>query len=273
MVNRSAPGGPIVPQVSYPDVASAIDWLCAAFGFSERLRVTGPDGAVGHAQLRIGEGGVVLRPAGPGQGSGMAADGILPFSVRVGDVDRHHARAAERGARIAEPPTTHPWGERTYRALDLAGHRWTFAHSVADVEPAAWGAEGRDLWGEFSARPRPSFCYLQIPATDVRRSMAFYEGVFGWNIRGREGPNPSFDDAAGRISGSWAAGWPPSREAGLLPSIWVDSIDATLGRVAACGGEIVEPPRRDAPDPGAQWIARFRDPAGNVLGLYQEGPR
>ena len=270
MVNRSAPGGPIVPHVAYGDLAQAIDWLCDAFGFSERLRVTGPDGSVGHAQLRIGEGGVVLRPAREGQGS---ADGVLPFSVRVRDVDRHHAHAQGRGARIVQPPVTHPYGERDYSVLDFAGYRWTFAQSVADVVPETWGATGKDLWGQFSERPRPSFCYLQIPAVDVGASVAFYEGVFGWNIRGREGSHPSFDDAAGHLSGAWAAGWPPSREPGLLPSIWVDSIDATLERVVARGGEVVEAPRRDSPDPGAQWIARFRDPAGNVLGLYQEGTR
>lgn len=269
MVNRSAPWGPIVPHVAYRDLAQAIEWLCHAFGFSERLRVTGPDGTVGHAQLRLGQGGVMLRPARSGEGVG----GALPFMVRVADVDRHHAQALERGARIVQPPQTHPYGERQYSALDFAGYRWTFSQAVADVVPEAWGATGKDLYGQYAEGPRPSFCYLQIPAVDVRQSIAFYEGVFGWNIRGRDGGHPSFDDAAGHLSGTWDVGLAPSRAPGLLPSIWVDRIDATLARVVAHGGEVAQARHKNGPDPGAQWIAWFRDPAGNVLGLYQEGER
>jgi predicted enzyme related to lactoylglutathione lyase len=120
--------------------------------------------------------------------------------------------------------------------------------------------------------PRPRLCYLQIPAVDVHQSAAFYERIFGWNIRRRDSDHPSFDDATGNVSGAWFTGRVPSREAGLLPSIWVDSIDATLALVAAHGGEIVDAPHHDAPD-STSWIATFRDPAGNLIGLYQESPR
>ena len=69
--NRSAPPGPIVPVLRYPDVAQAIDWLCSAFGFAERLRTPPePDGAIHHAQLAVGAGAVILtgRPGKPGAG-------------------------------------------------------------------------------------------------------------------------------------------------------------------------------------------------------------
>lgn len=62
-----------------------------------------------------------------------------------------------------------------------------------------------------------------------------------------------------------------SREPGLLPYIWVDTIDGTLAQIAALGGVIVETPHLDSP--GGCWIALFRDPVGNLMGLYQEGPR
>ena len=65
----------------------------------------------------------------------------------------------------------------------------------------------------------------------------------------------------------------PAREPGLLPYIWVDGIDDVLARVAAHGGEVVKTPQLDSPTPGAAWIATFRDPAGNLIGLYQEGRR
>src|SRR5207249_894885 len=94
--------------------------------------------------------------------------------------------------------------------------------------------------------------------------------VFGWNIRGRDSDRPSFDDATGNVSGAWVTGRAIGREPGLLPYIWVDSIDATLALVASHSGEVEGRPF----SPGGNfWIATFRDPARNAIGLYQEGPR
>jgi uncharacterized protein len=120
--------------------------------------------------------------------------------------------------------------------------------------------------------PRPRLCYLEIPAADVGRSAAFYQAVFGWEIRGRDGDRPAFTDASGQVSGAWVADRAVSDEPGLLPYIWVDDIDRTLAAVASHGGEVLEGPRLDV-EPDGEWIATFRDPAGNVIGLYQEGPR
>jgi predicted enzyme related to lactoylglutathione lyase len=118
---------------------------------------------------------------------------------------------------------------------------------------------------------RPRLCYLEIPAADVRESMNFYETVFDWNIRHRDTTHPSFDDATGDVSGAWATGREISRAPGLLAYIWVDTIDGTLAQIAAHGGAVIETPHLDSP--GGCWIATFLDPAGNVFGLYQEGPR
>ena len=68
IVNRSAPLGTIVPSLIYNDLAQTIDWLCEVFGFTERLRAVGEDGKVGHAQLAIGQGGVMLGASRKGQG-------------------------------------------------------------------------------------------------------------------------------------------------------------------------------------------------------------
>ena len=59
--------------------------------------------------------------------------------VRVEDANRHYEHARQHGARILEPPTDHPYGERQYTAEDLAGRRWTFSQSIADVAPEEWG--------------------------------------------------------------------------------------------------------------------------------------
>ena len=111
-------------------------------------------------------------------------------------------------------------------------------------------------------------CYIEIPATDVRRSAAFYEKVFGWRIRQRGDGHTAFDDTTGQVSGTWVLGRPVAREPGLPLYIMVDSVAATADAVIANGGEIVQPIGADAPE----ITARFRDPAGNVIGLYQEPP-
>ena len=65
--------------------------------------------------------------------------------VNVDDVDQHFERAKRFGARIVEPPTDMPFGERQYTAEDHEGHRWTFSQHVADVAPEEWGATAANL--------------------------------------------------------------------------------------------------------------------------------
>ena len=109
-------------------------------------------------------------------------------------------------------------------------------------------------------------CYLEMPAVDLRRSADFYAGVFGWNVRKRGDGSTAFDDAVGEVSGTWVVGRPASSQPGLLVYIMVDSVAKTIESVLARGGELVQPIGADAPE----ITARFRDPGGNVIGLYQE---
>ena len=113
--------------------------------------------------------------------------------------------------------------------------------------------------------PHGKICYIEIPASDVQRSSQFYTAVFGWQLRQRGDGAIAFDDASGAVSGTWVAGRPPSTTPGLLPYIWCDSVAATIDVILAHGGELVQPIGGDAPE----ITARIRDPAGNVLGLYQ----
>ena len=109
-------------------------------------------------------------------------------------------------------------------------------------------------------------CYIEIPATDVERSAEFYRRAFGWRIRRRGDGEVAFDDAVNEVSGAWVLGRPPSPQPGLMIHIMVADATASVGAVLAAGGEIVQPV-----DPTAQEkLARFRDPAGNVLGIYQQ---
>jgi len=109
-------------------------------------------------------------------------------------------------------------------------------------------------------------CYIEIPAIDINQSASFYQEIFGWQIRTRGDGSIAFDDAVGEVSGTWVVGRPPSPEPGLLIYIMVDRVAATVESVVAHGGKIVQPIGMDAPE----ITARFSDPAGNVLGLYQE---
>jgi len=109
-------------------------------------------------------------------------------------------------------------------------------------------------------------CYLEIPTTDIDRSVRFYEGVFGWKTRRRGDGATAFDDGVGEVSGAWVTGRPSSPNPGLLLYVMVDSLTATVEAVTAHGGRIVQPVGVDSPE----LTARFADPDGNVLGLYQE---
>jgi predicted enzyme related to lactoylglutathione lyase len=111
--------------------------------------------------------------------------------------------------------------------------------------------------------------YLEIPAVDVEQSAAFYEAVFGWHVRRRDAGQASFDDPGGGLIGRWVTCRVVSREPGLLPYIYVDRIDAVVEQVVTRGGEVVTSPYPE----GDLWVATFRDPAGNLMGIWQAGPR
>jgi predicted enzyme related to lactoylglutathione lyase len=109
--------------------------------------------------------------------------------------------------------------------------------------------------------------YIQIPALDVDRAAGFYEAVFGWNIRRRGDGEIAFDDAVGEVSGTWITGRPSSSEPGLLIYIQVESVERTLELIRDAGGEPMTPL---TPQGEGEAFASFRDPDGNVLGIFQQ---
>jgi len=116
------------------------------------------------------------------------------------------------------------------------------------------------------SRTNGKICYVEIPATDVDRSSKFYAAVFGWKLRKRGDGATAFDDSVGEVSGTWVAGRTNSPKPGLLLYVMVDSVEQAIAAVTANGGKVVQPVGADAPE----ITARFSDPAGNVIGLYQE---
>ena len=136
LMNRSIPACTVIPELGYPDIGKAIDWLRDAFGLSLRLRI-----ADHRAQLNVGDGAVVLTELAEGQRCDIGHS----VMVRVENVDQHCARAVEHGAKVVRPPADHPYGERQYTVEDFAGRRWTLTQSIADVDPVIWGGTPGEL--------------------------------------------------------------------------------------------------------------------------------
>lgn len=135
--NRSIPPVTVIPVLAYPDVREAVAWLCAAFGFTERLRI----GEDHRSQLRVGDGAVIVADTGGDRRPPRPGEVTHSVTVRVANASAHCERARENGARIVMEPTDMMYGERQYTAEDLADHHWTFSETLADVAPEAWGGE------------------------------------------------------------------------------------------------------------------------------------
>ena len=109
--------------------------------------------------------------------------------------------------------------------------------------------------------------YLRIPAQEPALAGAFYEAVFGWHLR--EGNDTSFADASGHLIGHFLPDHEVAGEAGIRPYIYVESVDETVARLTQRGGAILTAPYRE----GDLIVATFRDPMGNVLGIWQRAAR
>ncbi len=265
--NRSVPPDDVLPHILYRDVPTAIDWLTRTFGFTECYRYGEPEGSVSGAQMHIGRAWIMLKRAVADQSTpSQLGYGTQSLTIFLNDLEAHFQTARAAGAKIIEDLHETVYGELQYAAQDLDGHHWLFSRHARNVSPEAFGST---VARYVSPLRLPCFCYLEVPAADAHHSAAFYENIFGWNIRHRDTGRPSFDDAAGNISGAWVTGRPASRDPGLLPYIWVEDIQATVASLRSHGAEIVDTPHPDNPG-STSTIATFRDPAGNLIGLYQE---
>lgn len=133
--NRSVPDATVIPVLIYPDVRAAVDWLTEAFGFVERIRI----GENHRSQLSVGDGAVIVGDVRGERRPPRPSEVTHSVMVRVNDVRGHFERAEAYGARIVAEPTDFEFGERQYTVEDLAGHRWTFSETLADVDPKEWG--------------------------------------------------------------------------------------------------------------------------------------
>ena len=128
--NRSIPRAQVIPVLIYPDVREAVEWLGAAFGFVERVRI----GENHRAQLRFGDGALIVGDVRKERRPPRQGEVTHSVMVRVDDARGHCER-------IVMEPTDFEYGERQYTAEDPAGHQWTFSETLADVAPEEWGGE------------------------------------------------------------------------------------------------------------------------------------
>jgi predicted enzyme related to lactoylglutathione lyase len=106
--------------------------------------------------------------------------------------------------------------------------------------------------------------YLRIPAPDPQRAAAFYEAVFEWQVdRDREVPN--FQDGTGHVIGHFVSDLPVAGAAGVRPYVFVESVDDTIRKAQAQGGQVGKAPYPE----GDLRVATFLDPAGNEIGVWQ----
>ncbi len=122
----------ITTYLHYADLEAAMEWLAKAFGMRELMRQSGPDKKARHAELALGETGVVM-VGWPGPGYRTPKQlGQVTHNVyaRVDDVDALFERATKAGATVLERPADQPYGERRCGLEDPEGHRWYFAQPL-----------------------------------------------------------------------------------------------------------------------------------------------
>ena len=129
----------VTPYLTLNDASRAIEYYKRAFGAKEVMRMAGPDGKIGHAELQIGDSRIMLADEMPGGGArspqslGGCTGGIFLY---VDNVDTVYNQAISAGGQAEAPPTDMFWGDRYGRLKDPFGHSWSLATHKEDVAPA-----------------------------------------------------------------------------------------------------------------------------------------
>ena len=126
----------VTPYLIIKGAARAIEFYKKAFGATELLRLEGPDGKIGHAEIKIGDSPIMLADEVPQYGfSGPESFGGTPVSMLlyVENVDKRFEQAIAAGATSTRPVADQFYGDRAGTLVDPFGHVWTLATHVEDV--------------------------------------------------------------------------------------------------------------------------------------------
>jgi PhnB protein len=128
----------VQPYLAVDDAAKAIDWYKQAFGATERFRMNGPGGTIGHAELQIGDSVLMLSDPFPQASTkppkelGGTTSSVMLY---VEDVDGTVKQAVDAGATVTMEVSDQFWGDRFGSVTDPFGHSWGIATHVEDVPP------------------------------------------------------------------------------------------------------------------------------------------
>ena len=129
----------VTPSLVCTPCADAIDFYKRAFGAEEiEPRMTGPDGMVGHAEIRIGDSVIMLGdewPDGPTQAPTSLGGSTAALFIYTDDVDTLWKRAIDAGAEEVYPLEMQFYGDKSGRVRDPFGHTWGLGQHVEDVSP------------------------------------------------------------------------------------------------------------------------------------------
>ena len=144
----------VTPYLIVDDGAAAIEFYKRAFGATETLRMPGPDGKLGHAEIRIGDSVIMLGDEIPGMGarSPQSLGGVTgAITLHVEDVDAVYARAIAAGATSRVPVTDMFYGDRAGQLVDPFGHEWAISTHKEDVSPEEIARRAKVFFAKMSA--------------------------------------------------------------------------------------------------------------------------
>lgn len=217
----------VVPYLAVADARQALAWYADLFGARPRGElIEMPDGRIGHAEIDVGPGVVMLADEHPEIGVAAPIPGqgaSVSLHLEVTDVDAIADRAVEAGARLDRPPADNPYG-RNAVVIDPFGHRWMFSGPVLT---APQGAGPRH--GEVS--------YASLWTRDVVAAAAFYAQVLGWRYAPGSAPQGRLIEGVDPPLGLWGG----QEQRTTFLCFAVDDIDDALERVAVGGGQAGEP--------------------------------
>jgi PhnB protein len=140
----------VTPYLIVDGASAAIEFYARVFGASERMRMPGPDGKIGHAELQLGDSMIMLADEYPemDQRSPKTIGGTpVTLSVYVEDVDDTFDRAVQAGAKALRPVEDQFYGDRAGQFEDPFGHRWSIATHVEDVPPEEMAKRAEAMGG------------------------------------------------------------------------------------------------------------------------------
>jgi uncharacterized glyoxalase superfamily protein PhnB len=216
----------VTPYLAVADARRALDWYARAFGARPRGEaIVMPDGRIGHAELDIGGGVIMLADEHPEIGVVAPVPGAgatVTLHLGVADVDAVTARAVDGGGILERPPADHPYG-RNAVVRDPFGHRWLLASEPAPT-PAPTPRHG-DI----------GYASLWVP--DVERAATFFSAVLGWRYAPGSGPQGRQVEGTAPPHGLWGG----QERSTLFLCFTVDDVALAVQRVREAGGRAQDP--------------------------------